>query len=141
MPAPYDPFDFDDADGYQLVPVDRAWPQVALMSDPNVQRYYEAHPNHTPPRPGRKHILGVIVPGQRGGWRPGAGAPHNNTNAFKTGAPSPRVNRAARLIAASPQLRDLIAQLAKANQRNQRRRLDTALGVAYEATLADPTSR
>ena len=28
---PYDPFDFDDGDGYALVPVDQAWPQVPLM--------------------------------------------------------------------------------------------------------------
>ena len=138
---PYDPFDFDDGDGYDLVPVELAWPQVPLMQDPNMRRFYELHPHDATPRAGRKNVPGVIVPGQHGGWRPGAGAPHGNTNAFKTGAHSRRLHRAARLIAQSPQLRDLIAQLAKANQRNQKRRLSTALGVAYEATLNDPASR
>ena len=31
---PYDPFDFDDGDGYALVPVDQAWPQVPPHGGP-----------------------------------------------------------------------------------------------------------
>src|SRR4051812_19084542 len=142
---PYDPFDFDDGNGYALVPVDQAWPQVPLMQDANMRRWYEHHPDETPPsdRPARRRGAqpAPTVPAKRGGRRPGAGAPAGNTNAFKNGAHSRRLNQVARLIIGSPELIHLIGDIVKANQRNNRKRLQTSLAVAYEAALTDPVSR
>lgn len=143
---PYDPFDFDDGDGYALVPVDQAWPQVALMDDPNMRRFYELHPHETPPREGnpprtRRRVPAVIIPGQRGGWRPGSGAPLNNTNAIKTGAHSKRLHQAARLVINTPELTRLIAGLVNATSQARTNRFRRSLEVAYEAALADPASR
>ena len=83
------------------------------MEDPNLRRCYELHPDETPPsdRPARRRGAepAPIVPGQRGGRRPGGGASAGNTvslprgarRAFKNGAHSRRLNQVARLIAGS----------------------------------------
>jgi hypothetical protein len=140
--APYDPFDFDEVGG---IPVDQAWPQVPLMQDPAMRRWYELHPDVNPPpdRPARRRGAqpAPIVPGQRGGRRPGAGAPVGNTNAFKNGIYSRRLNQVARLITGSPELTRLIGGIINATERNNRKRLQTSLAVAYEAALQDPVSR
>ena len=63
--APYDPFDFDEVGG---IPVDQAWPQVTLMQDPAMRRWYELHPDVNPPsdRPARRRGAqpAPIVPGR-----------------------------------------------------------------------------
>ena len=57
----------------------------------------------------------------RGGKRPGAGAPRGNLNAFKHGQNSKQYRRLLQIVAADPEARDLLTQLALRRRDLQKR--------------------
>jgi hypothetical protein len=72
-------------------------------------------------------------PKRHGGRRPGAGGKPGNLNALKTGLHSPRLYRAALLVAVVPELRLLFEALIREDPAQARRRYRDIFAVANAA--------
>ena len=68
---------------------------------------------------------------QRGGKRPGAGAPKGNMNAVKSGRYSMRLRAVAKAMSSVPEIRDMLIEAQRRQLRDQRK----AELLAYRALL------
>ena len=74
----------------------------------------------------------------RGGKRPGAGAPRGNTNAVKTGRHSARLRAIAKALSAVPEIRDLLLEAERRQQREQRKAQRLALRALQDIASRIP---
>ncbi len=78
----------------------------------------------------------------RGGKRTGAGAPKGNLNATRSGHYSPRLRTVAKALSAIPEIRDLLLEAHRRQQKSQRK----AERIAFKAlkdllsTFPDPNN-
>ena len=74
----------------------------------------------------------------RGGKRPGAGAPKGNLNAVKTGQYSVRLRAIARALSDVPQVRDLLMETERLQNKQQRKAQRLALRALQDIVSGIP---
>ena len=74
----------------------------------------------------------------RGGKRPGAGAPRGNLNAVKSGQYSVRLRAIAKALSEVPQVRDMIAEAERRQNKQQHKAQRLALQALQEIVSGIP---
>ena len=74
----------------------------------------------------------------RGGNRPGAGAPRGNMNAVKTGQYSVRLRAIARALGEVPQIRDMLVETERRQNKHQRKAQRLALQALQDIVSGIP---